>query len=111
MKKVVKGVVASTIVVAGLFAGMQSANATVIWDNVNYSGDSYGGDSSQWVGSMNDRASSIKNYGYRVTMWQNINYGGAGTQTYNDYNALSSLPFPFPPGGDWNDEISSYYRS
>ncbi|ERI35529.1 hypothetical protein IG195_08655 [Arthrobacter sp. TES] len=99
----------ATIAAGCTLVGSQAASATTLHDGLNYSGDSYGADNSTWVGSLNDRATSIKNYGYTISWFNDVNYGGDGLRTYNDYNDLRSVQDW--QGYNWNDRISSYKRS
>lgn len=86
------------------------AHATVIWDNANYQGPAYGADYTRDVGSMNDRASSVQNFGYCVTFFEDVSYGGRQFRICNDANLLTGYDTNLHLGETWNDRISSYHR-
>lgn len=107
MKKLSRAAAVVALSTGALFAAGQSANASIFYDNNDHGGATYGADNSTWMGSFDNKASSVKNFGYYVTWWQDINYGGAGFGSSNDYSAMGwYVPFL----GTWNDNISSFHR-
>lgn len=89
------------------------AHATVLWWNDNFGGTSFGADNAANLGSMNDKASSSRNFGYYVTFYEDTNYRGRNFRTDYDWDRLSrtreGLNYVLW-WENWNDRISSYRR-
>ncbi|MBT2533956.1 hypothetical protein J7E83_17865 [Arthrobacter sp. ISL-48] len=100
------------VVVASFGAVIPAANATILYENSNYNASgaarTYGADNAPNVGSFDNAATSIRNFGYNVRFYQDAGYLGTNFTSSYDYNDLTSLMMN--PWWNWNDEISSYQR-
>lgn len=109
MNKLTKSLV-GLAVAAGLgLALAPGANATVLFDEPNYVvGATFGADNANVLGAMDDRATSLKNFGSNVRFYQLDDFVGYHFTSNSDYNDLRSILMT--PTWNWDNDISSYRR-
>ncbi|WP_237200141.1 beta/gamma crystallin-related protein [Rothia nasimurium] len=84
-----------------------TAGAATLFEHQNYSGQTFSASNAPNVGSLNDKASSVKIPATRGFMfYQHAGFLGSWVYLETSYNSLSALPFGY--GLSWNDRISSF---
>lgn len=100
----------ATLTAAASVSLAAPASASILYQNINYSGATLGQDYERNLANVgfNNITSSIRHFGYYVYIYDGSYYSGNGHGGSYDYSDLRSLNRGL--GGNWNDQISSFRR-